>query len=84
MIPNHSREIRNLGTLLLDIGAQLMCAGANTARIRITINRISMAYGYSADVFITSRALKTPSTRWVSICQPSFSQMRWMMVRPQP
>ena len=33
---------------------------------------------------ITSRALKTPSTRWVSICQPSFSQMRWMMVRPQP
>lgn len=57
MIPNHSREIRNLGTLLLDIGALLMCAGANTARIRITINRISMAYGYSADVFITSRAL---------------------------
>lgn len=33
---------------------------------------------------ITSRALKTPSSSRVSICQPSFSQMRWMMVRPQP
>ena len=57
MFPYQSREIRTLGALLLDVGAMLMCAGANTARIRITINRISLAHGYAADLFITSRAL---------------------------
>ena len=57
MLPYQSREIRHLGALLLDVGAMLMSAGANTARIRITINRICMAYGYSADLFITHRAL---------------------------
>lgn len=57
MFPYQSREIRHLGALLLDVGAMLMGAGANTARIRITINRISMAYGYGADLFITNRAL---------------------------
>ncbi len=35
-------------------------------------------------VIIANRALKMPSSSRVSICQPSFSQMRWMMVRPQP
>ncbi len=57
MLPYQSREIRHLGALLLDVGAMLMSAGANTARIRITINRICMAYGYSADLFITHQAL---------------------------
>lgn len=57
MISYHNREIRHLGTLLLDIGALLMCSGANTARIRITIDRIARAFGYSADLFITHRAL---------------------------
>lgn len=52
-----NREIKQIGTLLLEIGAVLMSSGANTARIRITINRISEAFGYTADLFITHRAL---------------------------
>ena len=53
----HNREIRELGKLLLDIGALLMGAGANTHRIRLTTNRIANAFGYSAELFITHRAL---------------------------
>ena len=53
----HNREIRELGKLLLDIGALLMAAGANTHRIRLTANRIANAFGYSAELFITHRAL---------------------------
>lgn len=52
-----NREIRELGKLLLDIGALLMGAGANTHRIRLTANRIASAFGYSAELFITHRAL---------------------------
>ena len=53
----HNREIRELGKLLLEIGALLMAAGANTHRIRLTTNRIANAFGYSAELFITHRAL---------------------------
>ena len=53
----HSREIRQLGSVLLDIGAMLMMAGANTTRIRITVERIAKAFGCTVDVFITHRAL---------------------------
>jgi uncharacterized membrane protein YjjP (DUF1212 family) len=52
-----NNEIKEIGALLLDIGSLLMSSGANTARIRITIDRISEAFGYSADLFITHRAL---------------------------
>ena len=57
MTPYYNREIKQLGALLLEIGALLMSSGANTARIRITINRISNVFGYSAELFITHRAL---------------------------
>lgn len=53
----NQREIRQLGKLLLEIGALLMSSGANTARIRITTNRIANAFGYSCELFITHRAL---------------------------
>jgi len=57
MKPNPGREINQIGKLLLEIGALLMSSGANTARIRITINRIAQAFGYAAELFITHRAL---------------------------
>ena len=57
MIPYHNREIKQLGGLLLEIGALLMSSGANTTRIRITTNRIANAFGYSSELFITHRAL---------------------------
>jgi len=57
MKQNQNREIKQIGIVLLEIGTLLMSSGANTARIRITINRISEAFGYAADLFITHRAL---------------------------
>ena len=57
MEDTHDKEMNEIGTLLLDIGAMLMTTGASTARIRVTINRISESFGYSADMFITHRAL---------------------------
>ncbi len=50
-------DIKEVGSLLLDIGAVLMSSGASSGRIRITINRIAEAFGYNADLLITHRAL---------------------------
>lgn len=46
-----------LGQLLLQIGAILMSSGANTNRIRLTVDRIGEAFGYEVDLLVTSRAL---------------------------
>lgn len=50
-------EIRHLGKTLLEVGALLMSAGANTGRIRITINRIAGAYGYRTEMLISHRTI---------------------------
>lgn len=52
-----NKEMKELGTLLLDVGCTLMSSGANTGRIRTTINRISDAFGYNTELLITHRAL---------------------------
>lgn len=57
------REIREIGTVLLETGALLMSSGATTARIRVTVNRIAEAFGYSAELFITHRALTLTLSR---------------------
>lgn len=46
-----------LGEMLLEIGSLLMVAGANTERIKVTINRIASAFGCSSDLMITNHAL---------------------------
>lgn len=45
------------GALLLEIGVLLMCSGANTNRVRLTISRIAKSYGYTAEYLITHRAI---------------------------
>lgn len=57
MNENDARELNDVGSLLLEVGNLLMCSGASTARVRMTINRISEALGYSTNLFITHRAL---------------------------
>ena len=50
----------NLGQttdVLLEVGSMLMGAGANTGRIRVTINRIAHSLGYNVELLITHRAL---------------------------
>jgi len=51
------KQLKEIGLLLLDIGAMLMSSGASTARVRNTVNRISETFGYQTDMFITHRAL---------------------------
>ena len=57
MSESESKHLSETGSLLLEIGNLLMCLGASTARVRMTINRISEALGYSTNLFITHRAL---------------------------
>lgn len=47
----------DVGVLLLDIGALLMSSGANTNRIRLTIERIGKSYHFKTDFLITHRAI---------------------------
>ncbi len=51
------KSSQELSKILLEVGALLMASGANTSRIRITIMRIAQAYGFSAELLITHRAL---------------------------
>jgi uncharacterized membrane protein YjjP (DUF1212 family) len=48
---------RQIAELLLEIGALLMGAGANSGRIRITINRIAHSMGYHVELLVSHRAL---------------------------
>lgn len=54
MSENRSTDI---GSLLLEIGALLMSAGANTNRIRLNMKRVAKSYGYKAEYLITHRAI---------------------------
>jgi uncharacterized membrane protein YjjP (DUF1212 family) len=51
------KSSQELSKILLEVGAMLMAAGANTSRIRTTITRIANVYGFNAELLITHRAL---------------------------
>ena len=50
-------EIKELGSTLLDVGALLLSSGANTGRVRTTLNRIASSFGYKNELLITHRTL---------------------------
>ncbi len=52
-----SKEIKELGSILLEIGALLMVSGASTGRVRNTIDRIADSFGYNAEMLISQRTL---------------------------
>ncbi len=52
-----NEQIERLGSILLDIGSLLMSSGANSMRIRVTIDRIAGAFGFHSELLITHRAL---------------------------
>lgn len=54
---NNHDEIEHLGSILLEIGSLLMSSGANSMRIRVTIDRIAKAFGFHSELLITHRAL---------------------------
>lgn len=49
--------MNELGLSLLHIGTLLMRSGANTERIKITIDRICSTFGYTADTFVSYSSL---------------------------
>ncbi len=50
-------EIEHLGEILLEVGSLLMSSGANSMRIRLTIDRIAKSFGFETELLITHRAL---------------------------
>lgn len=65
-----------LGEMLLEIGSMLMVAGANTERIKVTINRISGAFGSDSQLMITNHALMITLTYNNRI--KTFTSVRWV------
>jgi len=51
------RDIKEIGSMLLEVGTLLMSSGATTGRVRNTVNRISEAFGYNTDMLVTNRAI---------------------------
>ena len=54
---NSGTDLKELEKTLLNIGVHLMSAGANTRRIRTTLERIAGGFGCAIDLLITNRAL---------------------------
>jgi len=52
-----NKELGKIADMLLETGALLMESGANTGRVRVTINRIAHSLGYHVELLITQRAL---------------------------
>lgn len=50
-------QLSKIADVLLEIGSMLMASGANTGRIRVTINRIAHSLGYQVELLITHRAI---------------------------
>jgi uncharacterized membrane protein YjjP (DUF1212 family) len=56
-VTSPATEVKELGSVLLDIGTLLMSSGASTERIRNNVSRISNTFDYKAELLITHRAL---------------------------
>jgi uncharacterized membrane protein YjjP (DUF1212 family) len=50
-------DSQTIGNILLETGAMLMSSGANSNRIRVTLERIANGLGYKTELLITHRAL---------------------------
>jgi uncharacterized membrane protein YjjP (DUF1212 family) len=76
MPPDSAATPHELGELLLEIGALLMVAGANTERVKITIDRIASAFACSSDLAVTNHALMLTLTHPDK--QRGFTSVKWM------
>lgn len=57
LLPSTDQEIKSLGMLLLKCATMMQAGGANTSRIRNSIDRIANQFHVSADLFITHQAV---------------------------
>jgi uncharacterized membrane protein YjjP (DUF1212 family) len=65
-----------LGEMLLEIGSLLIVSGANTERVKITINRIAGAFGCDSNLMITNHALMLTLIYKDKI--KTFTSVRWV------
>lgn len=65
-----------LGELLLEIGVLLMVSGANTQRIKVTIDRIASAFGCFTNLMITNHALTMTLTQQDT--DKTFTGVKWI------
>jgi len=56
-LENNHNAIEKIGSVLLEVGSLLMSSGANSLRIRVTLDRIANAFGFHSELLITHRAL---------------------------
>ena len=56
-LPPEEKERKEMADVILKTGTLLMSSGANTGRVRTTVNRIAEAFGYSIHLQISQRAL---------------------------
>ena len=54
---NKTTELKELGSLLLDVGTVLLSSGASCSRIRITMRRIAAAFDYEAHISIQPKSV---------------------------
>jgi uncharacterized membrane protein YjjP (DUF1212 family) len=54
---NNNSDIKEVGAVLLEIGALLMSSGASSNRVRLTVDRLSEVYGCRTEMLVTNRAL---------------------------
>jgi uncharacterized membrane protein YjjP (DUF1212 family) len=52
-----NEDAQSVGNILIETGAMLMSSGANSNRIRVTLERIANGLGYKTELLITHRAL---------------------------
>ena len=57
IMDNSNSDIKEVGSVLLEIGALLMSSGASSNRVRLTVDRLSETYGYKTEMLVTNRAL---------------------------
>lgn len=57
MKPQKNIEAKQMGALLLDVGASLLSSGASCSRIRITMRRLATTYQYLTHISIAPKSI---------------------------
>jgi uncharacterized membrane protein YjjP (DUF1212 family) len=52
-----NNEVKEIGSLLLDVGVNLLSAGASCSRIRITMRRLATRFDYTAHISIAPKSV---------------------------
>jgi len=57
MYQQENKEAKELGSLLLDVGVNLLSSGASCSRIRITMRRLATFFNYKAHISVAPKSI---------------------------